>query len=74
MTIFTREFWHYAAERAIKTASQTLGAYLAGGLVTAWEIDPLHAAGITLLAALASVCTSLGTSEETRQSRLAEED
>lgn len=72
MTIFTREFWEYATERAIKTAAQTLGAYLTGGLVTAWEIEPTHAAGITLLAFVASVVTSLGTDADVRAERTAE--
>jgi len=53
MTIFTRAFWHYAGERAIKTFAQSL----IGGLTATGVMGILDVAWIAVLssAALATV-------------------
>lgn len=54
----SRTFWAGAAERAVKTASQTLIALLVTGTVI-WSVDWAQALGVTATATLLSVLTSL---------------
>ena len=51
-------FWAGAAERAVKTATQTLAALLVTGTVI-WSVDWAQALGVTATATLLSVLTSL---------------
>lgn len=51
-------FWAGAAERAVKTAAQTLAALLVTGTVI-WSVDWAQAIGVTATATLLSVLTSL---------------
>lgn len=71
MTIFTRKFWEYALERAVKSAAQAASVYLAAGVVNLFEVNAVEIAGVTGLAFVASVFTSLGTPEDVRDARLA---
>ena len=54
----SRTFWAGAAERAVKTAAQTLAALLVTGTVI-WSVDWAQALGVTATATLLSVLTSL---------------
>ena len=54
----SRTFWAGTAERAVKTAAQTLAALLVTGTVI-WSVDWPQALGVTATAALLSVLTSL---------------
>lgn len=54
----SRTFWAGTAERAVKTASQTLAALLVTGTVI-WSVDWAQALGVTATATLLSVLTSL---------------
>lgn len=61
MFIFTREFWMYAGERAIKTVAQTVvAAITATEVVGLLDVDWMQIGGIALLSGLASVLTSIG--------------
>lgn len=61
MFIFTKEFWMYAGERAIKTVAQTVVATItATEVVGILNIDWMQIGGVALLAGLASVLTSIG--------------
>jgi Putative lactococcus lactis phage r1t holin len=71
MSIFTKAFWLATLERAIKTFAQTLGGTLTTAAVASqinsdisipWQYSVL-AAG---LAALISICTSVGTHQVTK--------
>lgn len=62
MFIFTKEFWMYAGERAIKTVAQTVVATItATEVVGILDVDWMQVAGVALLAGLASVLTSVGS-------------
>ena len=54
----SRTFWAGAAERAVKTMTQTLAALLVTGTVI-WSVDWAQALGVTATATLLSVLTSL---------------
>lgn len=51
-------FWAGTAERAVKTAAQTLAASLTLGTVL-WGVDWVQVVGVTATATLLSVLTSL---------------
>ena len=58
--IFTdKNFWAYAAERAIKTAAQTAVAVLGAGMVSLLSIDFASLVAVAGGAALLSVLTSV---------------
>ena len=61
--MFTFEFWKAAAERAIKTAAQSLILVwpVADGALNLWQIDPAEAFGIAVGGALLSLLTSLAS-------------
>ena len=59
MNLFSKEFWNYAGERALKTLAQAGSAYLATGFTGLLEIDLLQLMSVAGLAALASVFTSI---------------
>lgn len=63
--LFDKEFWVDALERAIRTACQTaLSAGIVGG-VGLFEVDWLNACSVALVAAIASVLTSVASSGRT---------
>ena len=58
--IFTdKNFWAYAAERAIKTAAQTAVAVLGAGMVSLLSIDFASLVAVAGGAALLSILTSV---------------
>ena len=59
--MFTREFWSYAGERAIKTVAQAALAFLGTGTVGLFTIDWYSMASVSLGAGLLSVLTSIVT-------------
>ncbi|MDO4243814.1 MAG: holin [Actinomyces sp.] len=58
MTAYTKTWAAGAAERALKTAAQTLAALVVPGAVI-WELDWAQALGVTATAAVLSVLTSV---------------
>lgn len=63
--LFTKDFWVDTLERAIRTACQAaLSAGVVGG-VGLFEVDWLNVCGIALVAAVASVLTSVASSGKT---------
>lgn len=63
--MFTKDFWVDALERAIRTACQAaLSAGVVGG-VGLFDVDWLNVCGIALVAAIASVLTSVASSGRT---------
>lgn len=63
--MFTKDFWVDTLERAIRTACQAaLSAGVVGG-VGLFEVDWLNVCGIALVAAIASVLTSVASSGRT---------
>lgn len=63
--MFCKEFWVDTLERAIRTACQTaLSAGIVGG-VGLFEVDWLNVCSVALVAALASVLTSVASSGRT---------
>ena len=61
--MFTVPFWRAAAERAVKTAAQSLILVwpVADGALNLWQIDPAEAVGIAVGGALLSLLTSLAS-------------
>lgn len=60
--MFTKSFWVDTLERAIRTACQAaLSAGVVGG-VGLFDVDWLNVGGIALVAAIASVLTSIASS------------
>lgn len=60
--LMTGSFWAGAAERAVKTAAQTLIAQMAATqVIDAFHIDYKTAAGVALFAAMLSVLMSIGS-------------
>jgi hypothetical protein len=59
--MFTKEFWSFSGERAIKTFAQAALAYLGTGTVGLLTIDYSTALSIAGGSALLSVLTSLVT-------------
>lgn len=62
--LWTKEFWKGAAERAIKTAAQTLAAVFVIG-VPIFELDILTGLAIAGTATVASILTSIGNADFT---------
>lgn len=63
--LFNKDFWVDTFERAIRTACQAaLSAGVVGG-VGLFEVDWLNVCGIALVAAIASVLTSVASSGKT---------
>ena len=60
---FTKEFWDYAGERAVKTAAQTLLASI-GTTALLHEVDWVAVLSITGMATLLSVLTSVANKPE----------
>jgi hypothetical protein len=63
--IWTKAFWQGAAERAIKTAAQTLVALLAVSTTGLIGVDWAGAGSVVALAAILSVVTSIGNADFT---------
>jgi len=59
--MFTREFWSYSGERAIKTVAQAALAFLGTGTVGLFTIDWYSLASVSLGAGLLSILTSIVT-------------
>jgi len=59
-------FWRSAAERAVKTAAQTLIAMLGASAVDVLSVDWVSAASVAAGAALLSVLMSLGSARSAR--------
>ena len=59
MKFFSREFWSYSGERAIKTVAQAAVAFLGSGSIGLFTIDWLSLASVSLGAGLLSVLTSV---------------
>ena len=65
MIIFTRAFWAFAGERAIKTAAQTLIALIGTELVGITAIDWLGNLGVVATATVLSILTAVVTIDST---------
>jgi len=63
--MFTREFWTYAGERAIKTVAQSALAFLGTGTVGLFTIDWFSLGSVSLGAGLLSILTSIVTVKNT---------
>ena len=59
--IWTVGFWKGACERAVKTAAQTAVAFFVVGETGVAEVDWATVGGISLVAAIVSVLTSLAS-------------
>lgn len=60
MNIFTKEFWSYAGERAIKTIAQTaLATMAASELIGILNVDWVAVFSVASLAGIASLLTSI---------------
>lgn len=61
MFIFTKDFWVYAGERALKTVAQTIVATLtADEVIGLFDIDLVQMFSVSVLAGLISILTSVG--------------
>lgn len=63
--MFTRKFWTYAGERAIKTVAQSALAFLGTGTVGLFTIDWFSLGSVSLGAGLLSILTSIVTVKNT---------
>lgn len=63
--MFTRKFWTYAGERAIKTVAQSALAFLGTGSVGLFTIDWFSLSSVSLGAGLLSILTSIVTVKNT---------
>ncbi|WP_030147955.1 holin [Mycetocola saprophilus] len=61
MSIFTRKFWSYAGERAIKTMAQAAVALIGTGSLGLLEVQWWGVFSASLLAGIISVLTSIST-------------
>jgi hypothetical protein len=59
--MFTKTFWKDTAERAVKTFAQSMAAVLTAGVTGVLDVDWMNALSVSLLAALVSVLTSVGS-------------
>jgi len=59
--MFTKKFWSYSGERAIKTVAQAALAFLGTGTVGLFTIDWYSLASVSLGAGLLSILTSIVT-------------
>jgi len=59
--MFTRAFWLYAGERAIKTVAQAALAFLGTGTVGLFTIDWYSLSSVSLGAGFLSILTSIIT-------------
>lgn len=59
MKIFTKEFWTYAGERAIKTFAQTVIATIGTTAVGITQLDWLGIASVAATAGVLSILTSI---------------
>ena len=59
MKFFSREFWSYATERAVKTVAQSAFAFLGTGSMGLFAIDWVSLASVSLGAGLLSILTSV---------------
>ena len=59
MKMFSKEFWSYSGERAIKTVAQSALAYLGTGSVGLFTVDWTGLLSISLGAGLLSILTSI---------------
>ena len=57
--MFTREFWSYSGERAIKTVAQSALAFLGSGSIGLFTIDWVSLGSVALGAGLLSILTSV---------------
>lgn len=57
--MFTKEFWTYAGERAIKTVAQSAIAFLGTGSVGLFTIDWFSLSSVSLGAGFLSILTSV---------------
>jgi len=57
--MFSKEFWSYSGERAIKTVAQAAIAYLGTGSIGLFEVDWTGVASVSLGAGLLSILTSI---------------
>ena len=57
--MFSKEFWSYSGERAIKTVAQAAIAYLGTGSIGLFEVDWAGMASVSLGAGLLSILTSI---------------
>jgi len=57
--MFSKEFWSYSGERAIKTVAQSALAYLGTGSVGLFTVDWTGLLSISLGAGLLSILTSI---------------
>lgn len=63
--ITTRAFWKGAAERMLKTATQSLLAVIGVGGLGVLDVDWIGALSVAAVATLASLLTSIGNAEFT---------
>ena len=59
MMIFTKDFWVYAGERAIKTIAQAALATIGTGAVGILAVDWQGIVSVSLMAGVVSVLTSI---------------
>lgn len=64
MFIFTRAFWSYAGERAIKTVAQAALAVIGTGAVGILSVDWQGVVSVALMAGLVSVLTSVANQDK----------
>lgn len=64
MFIFTRAFWSYAGERAVKTVAQAALAVIGTGAVGILNVDWQGVVSVALMAGLVSVLTSVANQDK----------
>jgi len=57
--MFSKEFWSYSGERALKTVAQAAIAYLGTGSIGLFTVDWAGVASVSLGAGLLSILTSI---------------